>query len=393
MTLVSSYSSVCFDELHDRCTSWSTKWERYKGRNVIPMWVADMDFRTAPSIIDALRKRIDHGIFGYSQPPHELVETVVDYLARRHDWRIHPEWIVWVPSVISGFHMASRAIGKPGQDIVMPIPTYYNLVPVAKNTERRHAPVPLHREGDMWIMDFDRIEAVLKDPDRSPSVFMLCNPQNPTGRCYTREELQALADLLLKYRVAICSDEIHCDLLLDSRCKHFPIASLSEDLAQLSVTLMSPTKTFNIPGLNGAYAVIPNPGLRRRFEAVRLGMTPGLSPLSLCAALAAYQDGWEWHAELIRYLRGNAEHLHEVVQGLDGVDTTPVEATYLAWVDVRDLGLAEPTEHFCAHGVGLYPGDVFEGPGFLRFNFGCPRAVLEEALERFANAVSAAHRR
>ncbi len=379
-----------FEEVHDRRTSLSSKWRRYRGRDILPFWVADMDFRTAPPVIAALHEQVSHGIFGYADVPDELTDLVIAYLAQRYHWQVQAEWLVWLPGVAPGFNMAARATGDPGQAIVIPKPVYYPFLDVPRNANRQALYSNLQLDGSLWVMDFDTLEMQLRSTDPSPCLFMLCNPQNPTGRVYTQQELERLAALLLRHRVPICSDEIHCDLILDPDSRHIPIASLAKEIAAQSITLMAPTKTFNMPGIGCAFAVVPDPDLRRRFNRARLGLTSHPSPLALCAALAAYREGWDWHADLIRCLRVNADRLFAHVQErLAGVKTTRVQATCLAWLDIRSLGISDPLDHFERHGIGLSDGAQFGGPGFMRFNFGCPQTTLEAGLQRLTASVAA----
>jgi cystathionine beta-lyase len=238
-----------------------------------------------------------------------------------------------------------------------------------------------------WVMDFDLLGRAITPRTR---LYLFCNPQNPTGRVYDRDELVALARFCERHDLLICSDEIHCSLVLDEDRRHIPIASLSQEIAARTITLMAPTKTYNTPGLACAFAIIPDAPLRRRFAAARAGLMPGIGTLSYVAATAAYEDRSDWLARLLRYLAANRDRLQATVAALPGVSMTHVEATYLGWLDVRELALASVTEHFEAHGLGFSDGAQFHGPGFVRFNFGCPRATLEEGLSRLERAVRAA---
>jgi len=254
--------------------------------------------------------------------------------------------------------------------------------------EREGIEVPLVLDGARWVVDVDALARAVTPRTR---LFLFCNPQNPTGRVYDREELVAIARFCERHDLLICSDEIHCSLILDRERKHVPIASLSEDIAARTITLMAPSKTYNTPGLPCAFAVIPDAALRRRFVAARLGLVPGIGALAYVAALASYTDSSDWLSRLLAYLAVNRDRLEETVSALDGVAMTHVEGTYLGWIDARNLGVPSAAAHFERHGLGLSDGAQFHGPGFVRFNFGCPRATLERGLERFVNAVRAAH--
>lgn len=390
MSINSEQLSI-FDKVYDRHNTWSTKWDKYRGRDIYPMWLADMDFRAPHSIITAVQEQVKHGIWGYSSPPEILKTTIISYLRQRHSWSVHPDWFVWLPGVVPGLHMATNAICQPDQHMLMPVPIYYHFLHVPENTNRKAIHLPLIKDRDLWVMDFDALAEMLVKTKLSPGIFMLCNPHNPTGRSYTKKELTTLAEILIKHNIAICSDEIHCDLLLNKNRTHIPIASLGNEIADQSITFMAPTKTFNMPGLNFAFAIVPNARLRSTFEKASNGMNSGLSPFSLAAALAAYQDGWNWHQQLLLYLRDNEELVYSFVNALEGVSCSRVEATYLAWIDVRKLKLENPVKHFEGYGIGLMESDVFGQHGFLRLNYGCPRKILEEALARFATGVSTAN--
>jgi cysteine-S-conjugate beta-lyase len=377
-----------FDTVIDRRASHSSKWARYQNRDVLPFWVADMDFRAPTFILQALQERLDHGIFGYSMTPPELVEAVIDWLAAEFDWSVSPNWLVWLPGVVTGFNLACRAVGSPGDAVLMNVPVYYPFLSAPENGGRSAIEVPLAlTDGRHWEIDFDAMAAALAPRTR---LFLFCNPQNPTGRMYSEAELVELAKFCDRHDLLICSDEIHCSLRLDTHRRHVPIATLSDEIAARSITLMAPTKTYNTPGLGCAFAVIPDAALRRRFMHARAGLVPGIGPFAWAAATAAYRDTSDWLPRLLEYLRGNRDALQAVVNGLAGVRMTHVEATYLGWIDVRELRLADPLAHFEAHGIGLSDGAQFHGPGFMRFNFGCPRATLDVGLQRFAQAVRAA---
>ncbi len=375
-----------FDEVIDRRGTASSKWNKF-GADVLPLWVADMDFKSPAFIRDALAVRIEHGVFGYTETPVELTEAVVEWIDEQFDWRISPDWLTFVSGVVPGFNMACRSVGTPGDHVMMNVPVYYPFLSAPRHGDREAIEVPLVAVNGRWEMDFDAMADAVTSRTR---LFMFCNPQNPTGRVYSRDELITLARFCERHDLLVCSDEIHCSLVLDRDKRHVPIASLSDDIAARSITLMAPTKTYNTPGLGCAFAIIPDTALRRRFNAARLGLVPGIGPLAYVAARAAYEDRSDWLPSLLRYLAGNRDKLEACVGQLDGVSMTHVEGTYLGWVDVRSLRLASPTAHFEAHGLGFSDGAQFHGPGFVRFNFACPRATLEIALERFRHAVDAA---
>jgi cystathionine beta-lyase len=369
-----------FDEVIDRRNVNASKWQKYQGRDVLPFWVADMDFAAPDFILNAIQKRLQHPILGYTSTPDELNAAFLGWLERNHGWRVPEQWLVWLPGVVTGFNLAARATAQPGGAIMIPTPVYYPFLDTPKNAQQRGIQVPLVKDGARWVMDFDAMDAACT-PDTA--LLMLCNPQNPTGRAYSREELETLAEFCIERDLYLCSDEIHCSLVLDPEIQHTPIASLNPEIQQRSISLYAATKTYNIPGLNCGVAVIPDAGLRRAFRDARAGLVPGLGPLTFAASTAAFADTSSWVSELVEYLRGN----HALVKQVAGDRMTPVEATYLAWIDLRDLQLAQPAAELEAYGLGLSEGAQFAGTGFVRFNFACPRATLEEGLRRFESAL------
>jgi cystathionine beta-lyase len=370
-----------FDASPDRRGGDSIKWNRYAGRDVLPLWVADMDFPAPPAVVESLRRRVEHGVFGYAAPRPSLVEAVVEYLARAHGWAIEPGWLVWLPGLVSGLNVVSRAVEGAAF-------TATPIYPPFLSAPSRLVHAPLRRGATRWEWDLPAVEAAL-----SPEVklFLLCHPHNPVGRVWDEAELAALADLAARRDLVVCSDEIHAGLVLDGGARHRPFATISPEAARRSITLMAPSKTFNLPGLGCAFAVIPDPGLLGRFRRAMDGIVPHVNALGLVACEAALRDGWEWHAALVEYLRGNRDRVLAAVQAIPGLRTTPVEATYLAWIDARDTGIRSVQPHLEAAGVGLSEGADF-GPGetyrgFLRLNFGCTRATLDEALARMRCAL------
>ena len=349
------------------------------------MWVADMDFRSPPAVIAALKDRTEHGIFGYTYAPVELAPVVQDVLAREWGWAIEPDWIVWLPGLVSGINVTCRAIGVPGDAVLTTVPIYPPFLTAPGNMDRTLVTVPLARDGDRWEMDFERIEAAITPNTR---LMLLCSPHNPCGRVWSRRELTTLAEICLKHAIIICSDEIHNQLLLEPGCQHIPTAVLNPEIAAQTITLMAPSKTYNIAGLGCSFAVIPDEKLRANFNAAQAGIVPHVNALGYTAALAAYREGEPWRQALLDYLRENRDLVMEAVAQMDGLATTPVEATYLAWIDARAAGLANPARFFEDAGVGLSDGAQFAGEGYLRLNFGCPRVLLIEALERMNVALT-----
>jgi cystathionine beta-lyase len=377
--------SLDFDRVIDRSGTDSKKWERYAGRDVLPFWIADMDFAMPAFVRDAIMERLDHPILGYTRTPAPVIEAFRRWLSHNFAWQVPDEWIVWLPGVVPGFNLAARATAVPGGSILIPTPVYYPFLDVPRHADQAGICVPVVRDGGRWVMDFDALERAVRPDTR---LLLLSNPQNPTGRAYTKDELTQLADFCLRHRLVLCSDEIHCSLLLDPDARHTPVATLGPEIARASISLYAVTKTYNIPGLSCAMAVIPDAELRARFRAAEAGLVPGVGPLAFAATRAALEDRGPWLPALLDYLRGN----HARVLSVAGSRMTKVEATYLAWLDVRDLGLARPGEYFEAQGVGLSDGAAFGGPGFVRFNFACPRSILDQGLARLELALDVATR-
>lgn len=369
-----------FDTIIDRSQSDSIKWSKYAGRDILPLWVADMDFAAPPAVLEALHRRVEHGVLGYSAPTPSLVEATLDYLATNYGWKVDPEWLVWLSGVVTGMNLACRVVDG---GVITATPVYPPFLSAPRLSGRELTSVPLKLAVDGWRMDLDAMQAALKPDTR---LWLLCHPHNPVGRAWSDEELREFAGFCKRNDLIVCSDEIHCDLILDSDHRHVPLACLDDEIAQRSITLMAPSKTFNIPGLACAFAVIPDASLRRRFTGAARGIVPDVNVLGLVAAEAAFREGAEWHNALIEVLRRNRDRVEAAVGAMPGLSMTHVEATYLAWIDARALGVDDPVAFFEAAGVGLSNGADFGLPGWVRLNFGCPGRTLETALERMKRA-------
>ena len=373
-----------FDTPVERRATASLKWDKYRNRDIIPLWVADMDFRSPPAVIRALQQRVAYGIFGYTIAPQELNDVVVVMLKNLYGWEIEAEWLVWLPGLVTGLNVVCRAVGEEGDDLMTAVPVYPPFLTAPGHFRRNLIKVPLKEKNNRWQFDFDRLEKSITAKTR---LFILCNPHNPVGRVYSRKELETLAAICKKHDILICSDEIHCGLILDKDKPHIPAASLDSDTAARTITLMAASKTFNLPGLGCAFAVIGEKNLRRRFKEAMAGIVPMVNALGYTASRAAFEDCYDWHAALLDYLRGNREIVQTAVCGMPHISMAPVEATYLAWIDMRAAGLKNPAAFFERAGVGLQDGIEFDGPGFARLNFGCSRRLLEKALQRMAVAL------
>ncbi len=379
--MMTNDSCFDFDRSVERRDTASMKWDKYKGKDIIPLWVADMDFCSPPAVIAALQKRIAHGVFGYTIPAPDLNKIVVAMLQAEYGWSVKPQWLVWLPGLVTGLNVACRAVGEDNDAVMTATPIYPPFLSAPGSSRRKLVKVPLREEQNRWGFDFDRLESAITPDTR---LFLLCNPHNPVGRVFTHDELKTLAAICEKHDMVICSDEIHCGLLLDSDKTHIPTATLAPEVAKRTITLMSPSKTFNLPGLGCAFAIISEAKLRRRFIAVMAGIVPSVNAMGYTAAAAAYRDCSDWHAGLLDYLRENRNRVARAVNAMPLLSLAPVEATYLAWIDVRSSDLKNPVKSFEDAGVGLQDGIEFDGRGFVRLNFGCARALLEKALERMA---------
>ena len=371
-----------FDVPVDRAGTASTKWSRY-APDVLPFWVADMDFKAPPGLLAAVAERLAHGVLGYTDTPEPAQAAFIRWLNRRYGWAVPAEWLIWLPGVVPGMNLAGHAAG--GGSLLIPTPVYHPFLAVPRHVGKAAIPVPLALRDGRWVMDMERLAAAHRPDSRA---LLLCNPQNPTGRVYDRDELMALVAFCRRHELILVSDEIHCELILEPSCTHVPVATLAPDLA--TITLFSPNKAYNTPGIGSAVAVIPQRPLRTAFRRAFGGRISHISPLAYAAAHWAYADETDWLAALNTYLRGNRDLLQATVERLPGVAMTRVEGTYLGWLDMRELGLEAPAEHLERHGLGLNDGAAFGQPGFARFNFGCPRTTLEAGLARLEEAVLAA---
>lgn len=373
-----------FDQYIDRNHTDSDKWHKYAGKDIIPLWVADTDFRSPDSVIEALQERVAHGVFGYGYPSPELTDVFIERMQALYQWQVKPEWLVFLPGLVSGLNISVRALTTAGQSTIAPHPIYPPFMKSARFANREQISAPIKRLSQRWVLDVDAAESQLLGNEK---LLMLCNPHNPGGTVYRRDELLSQLDFAQRHNLYVCSDEIHCDLILKEGLKHIPFATLSEDAAQRSITLMAPSKSYNIAGLGASIAVIPNASLRHRFIEARVGIVPSVDVLAYVAAAAAYKGGDEWLQEQLNYLRANHDLVLERINAMRGLKMLPLEATYLAWIDASELPVDNPHTFFEQAGVGLSPGSDFGNARFVRLNFGCRRELLTEALDRMQKAV------
>lgn len=378
--MVASGTAFDFEHVPERRGSDSVKWNKYAGQDVLPLWIADMDFASPPPVLAALQARVARGDLGYAEPWPALVEAVQAYCQRHYDWRVEADWLVWLPGLVCGINLACRSVDG---EVLTATPVYPPFLSAPGLSGRGLVRVSLREEGGRWSWDFAALEAAVTPATR---LLLLCHPHNPVGRAWDADELQALAEFAARHDLVVCSDEIHCDLVLDPERHHVPFARLGEDTARRSITLMAPSKTYNIAGLGCSLAIIPDPALRRRYQAARRGIVPDVNVLALTACASALLEGEAWRQDLLAVLRANRDRVEAAVSAMPGLSLGHVEATYLAWIDARGLGVDAPVEFFEAAGVGLSDGRDFGLPGWVRLNFGCAPALLDQALDRMRAA-------
>ena len=371
-----------FDEIIDRSQSHCEKWDKYQGKDIIPAWVADMDFKSPPAIIEALQERSAHGVFGYSGVDAETLQSIVDFIKRHYDWDIQKEWLVFTHGVVSSMNIAALCV--EGESVATTTPIYPHFIKAPKFAGKEVRAIAMKEENNRWTIDFERLEQAM---GLTCKLFMLCNPYNPGGTVFRKEELEKLANLCVKHDMMICSDEIHADLILAPETKHIPIASLNEEIAKRSITLMAPSKTFNIAGLQASFAIIPDIKLRHAFQKTMGSMVGGVNLLGITAMKAAYQHGETWLDELRIYLRENLALVQAFVVKNPSLKLLNQEATFLAWIDASDLHVKSPYAFFLDFGIGLSDGTPFGDANFVRLNFGTQKATLESILARMQKAM------
>lgn len=379
-----------FDKTIDRRATNSYKWDSAP-EGVLPMWVADMDFRTAPAIIDALQKRVAHGIFGYTRVPDAYYDAVTSWFSRKHGWDIDREWIIYTSGVVPAVSAVIKALTVPGDKVIVQTPVYNCFFSSIRNNGCEIVSNPLRRTADTYEMDFDALERCAADP--RAKVMLLCNPHNPAGRVWTPDELTRLGNICLRNGVTVVADEIHCELVYQG-FKYTPFASLSDAFLHRSVTCVSPSKAFNIAGLQIANIVAFDNDLRSRIDkAININEVCDVNPFGVAATIAAYNEGEEWLNQLVDYLHGNYEAMAEFCRReLPEFPITRLEGTYLVWMDCSSLGMpSDALEHALLDDARLWlnAGTMYgaEGEGYMRWNIACPRSVMLDGLNRFLNFV------
>ena len=377
-----------FDTPVERRGSDSLKWGIYGDRDILPLWVADMDFLSDPVITEALTRRAAHGVFGYAKDSHAAIDAMIAYHHAHYAFAIDPAWVIPVPGLVCGLNVLCRAIGEPGDAVATTVPVYPPFLEAPALSGRTLVTAPMARNAlGRPAFDLAALDAALTPATR---LFILCNPHNPLGRAWSAAELRSLLDFCRDRRLTVCSDEIHGGLVLDPPHTYTPAACAAPESADTLVTLLAPSKTYNLPGLSCAFAVIADPGLRQRFRNAMAGIVPHVNLFGWVAAEAAYRHAEPWRLALLDYLRSNREAVEAAARAW-GVAMPHVEATYLAWLDFRpwldQMNGLTPANFFLAHGVGLMDGAPFGAPGFARLNFGTRRGLLDEALARISRAL------
>lgn len=383
-----------FDKLTDRRGTNSYKWDSAVAeKDILPMWVADMDFQTAPAIIEALQKRVEHGIFGYTKVPQSYYDAVTNWFSRRHKWNISAEWIIYTSGVVPAISAILKALTTPGDKVLVQTPVYNCFFSSIRNNGCEMVSSPLIYDGNTYSIDYDDLEQKASDP--RVKTMLLCNPHNPAGRVWTREELTRMGEICLRHNVVVISDEIHCELVMPSLGREYtPFASISDGFQEHSVTCVSPSKAFNIAGLQIANIVCSNADRRAKIDrAINDNEVCDVNPFGVIATEAAYNEGEQWLNELLEYIEQNYLFMKDFSHAnLPHFPLTELEGTYLVWMDCSKLGISsEALEHQLMEDAGLWlnAGTMYgaEGEGFMRWNIACPRARLKEGLKRFANFV------
>lgn len=375
-----------------RCIKYDFAERRGMPKDVLPLWVADMDFKTSSYVVDALKERAEEGIFGYSEVQTPYFEIVRDWMKNHHDWEVQEPWLIKTPGVVFALAMAVKAYTEPGDSVLLQLPVYYPFSEVIEDNGRRVVSSDLYLGGDnRYHIDFEDFER--KITEENVRLFFLCSPHNPVGRVWSKEELIKLGDICVKHGVIVVSDEIHNDFVFQG--KHHVFASLKKEYEDISIICTSPSKTFNLASMMISNIFIPNRQLKQKFrKQMDAAGTSQLSVLGLVACEAAYSQGEEWYQAMLDYVKGNIEFTRKFVEkNMPGVQMIDLEGTYLVWLEFRGIGIsAEELDELIVHKAKLWldSGNIFgeSGKGFQRINVACPRSVLEEALNRIKNAIS-----
>ena len=372
-----------FDNVISRFNTDSVRWDKYN-KDIIPLWVADMDFETPQCVVDAITKRLDHKVFGYTHAPYQLKEEITQYIKDQFDWTIEPEWIVFTPSLVSSLYSIAKQLTQADDHLLTLQPVYHHILQAASFSNRDYSAVPLDNYNNRLILSADGLKHYQKNNTR---LLFFCNPHNPGGSVYSRTELTDIAEFCVNNNIVICSDEIHCNMIHDG-IQHIPIASLSEEIADQSITLMSLNKVFNIPGLGLAWMICKNKEIRKKIQAQIGTLIPDPQIISYVSTQAALRHGEPWRQELIQYLESNKLMLKNNIKQMQPLQMYTMEASYLAWIDCSQLEIKDPAQLFLDHGLALQPGSMFQQDNHVRINIATPKSVLSEALDRMHAAIN-----
>lgn len=378
--------SLDFKSQIDRKNTGSLKWDKYKGTDILPMWVADMDFPVATEIQEALLKQVSHPIYGYTIATEKTQNAVTTMLQDEFNWAVEPEWLVWLPGVVTGLWGACSAYGEQGDEAIFNTPIYHHFFDVPGQGHKKPVAVPLRQEASgRRTYDFDALQSAISERSK---VMLLCSPHNPTGTLFTEAETREMGAFCEKNDLIMVSDEIHCGLVLSTDNKHIPSGVACPEQLDRMVTIMSPSKTFNLAGINCSFAIISNPKLRKQFNDACHDVLPMVPGLAYTALEAAYTAGKPWQTGMLAQLRENHQYLKTEIENIPGLRLEPMEATYLAWINTDDLPCDNAAQYFETFGVGLSPGSGFGMSNYVRLNFACPMSMLVECIERMKKAVA-----
>jgi len=375
-----------FDQIIPRKDTHSTKWLKFSDEDVLPMWIADMDFACPSVITNAMTQRIDQGIFGYTDTPSDLTEVFVRKVYENTEWKIQDDWVVWIPGGVVGLNVSCKTVLAPGEMAMVPSPIYAPFTEAPENMERGFVKNYLVDSKGRLEFDLEAIETILTEDTK---MFFLCNPHNPGGTVFSKQEIEKISSICEERKIIVCSDEIHSDLILEEGLKHVPFASLNKYNEEHSITIMGPCKTYNLAGFPIAAAIIPNEELREDFVRNTKGIVAHIDSIAFVAAEAAYSKADIWHSELLDYLKFNRKILSERINKIEGISLKGPEAGFLAWIDCRNSEISNPAEFFINEAkVGVHDGAWFGNKDYVRLNFGCPSSLLEDAISRIEKAFS-----
>ena len=375
-----------FDQIIPRKDTHSTKWLKFSDKDVLPMWIADMDFACPSVITNAMTQRIDQGIFGYTDTPSDLTEVFVRKVYENTEWKIQDDWVVWIPGGVVGLNVSCKTVLAPGEMAMVPSPIYAPFTEAPENMERGFVKNYLVDTKGRLEFDLEAIETILTEDTK---MFFLCNPHNPGGTVFSKQEIEKISSICEERKIIVCSDEIHSDLILEEGLRHVPFASLNKYNEEHSITIMGPCKTYNLAGFPIAAAIIPNEELRDDFVRNTKGIVAHIDSIAFVAAEAAYSKGDIWHSELLDYLKFNRKILSERINKIEGISLKGPEAGFLAWIDCRNSEISNPAEFFINEAkVGVHDGAWFGNKDYVRLNFGCPSSLLEDAISRIEKAFS-----